>query len=710
MLRKVLQACLLGLVAGALALALWFTGNLRGLEAICWGLRVSVFAKPAPSTERIKVVLVDQASLDWGAKEQGWSWPWPRQVYKPITDFCTRAGARAVAFDLLFSEPSVYGVDDDVALGNAFTSMPSVAAVFLGHQAAQQRQWPDFAARRTWLDSRDPAMAERLAEPGAAFPVPEVATNAAWLANVKDSPDPDGIFRRAGLFRVFDSVPLPSLGLGAFLAGEPAGTRCTLDGGWFTVGSRRLPVDSQGRLILRYRGPSGMHGIHDATGKPASLGAAAIIQSELRLEEGGTPVVDPSVLRDCYVLIGVSAPALKDQRPSPIAGDYPGVEIHATLLDNILAADPLRDASPLAAAAGSFLLVLAAALGILCSRNAGQNVAVFVLYTLAIVALGFGAYPMGWWWPMAPSAVGGALALVGGVVWNYATEGRQKRFIKSAFNQYVGPSVLDELVAHPEKLTLGGEKRELTMFFSDLEKFSGFSERLAPPQLIELLNVYLTDMGAILKEEGAYLDKFVGDAIVAFWNAPVRQADHAARAVRAALRCQRRCAEMRAEWESRFGAVVRTRIGLNTGEVVVGNMGSLDKFNYTMLGDAANAASRLEGANKAFGTFTMVAEATWRQIDGAVAGRELGSLTVVGRKQPLRVFEPLVLRGESLPGWVAEFESGLEACRARDWNTALAHFEALNDDPASRVYAARCRELVTGARVDWDGVWTLTEK
>ncbi len=698
--RKWQQALWLGGISGLLALGLWIGGQLQGLEALLWRWRVERFASDAPTSERIKVILLDQASLDWGDRQQGWSWPWPRQVYAPIIDFCRRGGARSIAFDVLFTEASMYGVEDDALLGQAFAGQPAALAVFLGRQTAQQTTWPDFAPRPDWLQAPlSPALQEILSEPAAAFPVPEIAAQVAWPANVKDDPDPDGIFRRATLLRVFDGVPVPSLGLAAWLAGGGGGG--VLADGWFRYGDRRVPVDDRGRVILRYRGPSGTH---------QSLRAAAVIRSELQILSGETPELDPATVHDCHVLFGFSAPGLKDLRATPLSGDYPGVEIHATLLDNLLAGDPLRDTPAPVNAAGVLVLSGLAGYGILRARNARQNGIGFVAAGTVLAAAGLATYAAGWWWPMAPPTLGVILAMVGAVVWNYATEGRQKRFIKSAFNQYVGPAVLDELVAHPEKLTLGGEKRELTMFFSDLEKFSTFSERLAPPQLIELLNAYLTEMGAILKEEGAYLDKFIGDAIVAFWNAPVPQADHAARAVRAALRCQRRGAELRTAWEGQFGAVVRTRIGINSGEVVVGNMGSQDKFNYTMLGDAANAAARLEGANKSFGSYTLIAEATWKQIGDAVRGRELGAITVVGRRQAMRVFEPLVLGDEPLPPWVATFEAALAACRERRWTDALAGFEALPDDPAARIYAARCRELVAGTLADWDGVWALTEK
>ncbi|HEY8241455.1 MAG TPA: adenylate/guanylate cyclase domain-containing protein, partial [Kiritimatiellia bacterium] len=304
-----------------------------------------------------------------------------------------------------------------------------------------------------------------------------------------------------------------------------------------------------------------------------------------------------------------------------------------------------------------------------------------------------------------------ALSLVSGIVLSYATEGRQKRFIRSAFNQYVGEEVLDEMTRDPSKLRLGGEKKEITMFFSDLEKFSSFSERLDPPRLIELLNVYLTEMGEVIKQEtGGYLDKFVGDAIVAFWNGPVAQPDHAARAVRAAILCQRRLAEKRDEWASQYNAVLKMRIGIGTGEVVVGNMGSRDKFNYTMLGDAANASSRLEGSNKAFGTYTMVSDVTWAQAQGAALGRELAAIRVVGRKTPVKVYEPMGLAGETLPAWVPKFEQGVALCREQKWKEARAIFEGIPDDPPSKVYAQRCRDLASGVLKEWDGVWNLTEK
>ena len=339
--KKPVQALLIGAVASAVAISLWLSKSLDGFENTSWIWRVRTFDKPSPATDQIKLILLDQASLDWGAQENGLSWPWPRQVYGPIIDFCVRGGAKAIAFDVLYTEPSAYGVEDDVALGDAAKRAGIfIAAVFLGEQAEQAKTWPEGTPEPT-VDIQV-GNAATITESGAAFPVPELATNAAMLANVKDVPDDDGVFRRAGLAREFDGRALPSLGLAAYLKANPV--RVSLGTGSASIGDILVPTDSEHRAILRFRGPSGTH---------QTFSAAAVLQSELRIQEGGTPAIDPSVFRDAYVLFGFSAPGLKDLRPTPIAGDYPGVEIHATFLDNLLERDFLADAPKLPVALAS---------------------------------------------------------------------------------------------------------------------------------------------------------------------------------------------------------------------------------------------------------------------------------------------------------------------------------------------------------------------
>ena len=693
--------------------ALETAGWLDRPEYVTWSWRVRAGARPAAVTDDIRIILIDQPSLDWARRENKLSWPWPRGVYAPILDFCNRAGARGVAFDIIFTEPSFMGVADDAELGAAVARTETFAGgVFLGDDLdLESARWPEdvprpwqrFDGLKEWLAAAG-AGTGAVAR-GAAFPIPDVATNALVLGNVRDVPDADGVFRRVSMFRVFDGEAVPSLGMAAWLASariheQPTGVR--LERGGLVAGDRRVPVDDTGRAILRFRGPSGTH---------RAYGAAGILQSELQLAEGATnPVVHPSELRGKYVFVGASAPGLMDLRPTPISRVYPGVEIHATALDNLLAGDFIRPFPPAAsvacAAAFALLLALAAVFG----RKAWHlGVAIAAAFLLPLAA-GFALYGSGWWFPVVLQTLAAALAVAGGALYNYSTEGRQKAFIKQAFRHYLGPAVIEQILDDPARLRLGGERRSLTIFFSDIEKFSSFSERLDPTDLTALLNEYLTEMGQVILAEGGYVDKYIGDAIVAFWNAPLGQEDHAVRAIRTALACQRRLAERRAEWAERYGATVKMRIGLNTGEVIVGNMGSDERFNYTILGDAANLASRLEGANKAFGSYVMAADAVRASAGDGFVWRKLGRLRVVGRQTPVDVFEPLGAAGGPSPAWLDAYHAALSAFEAGRFGEAETAFRAIEGDAVSARHADRCARLRASPPETWDGVIGLTEK
>jgi len=719
--RKTLLGVVIGSGAALMALLLWLLGTLERLEYATWAWRVASLARPGPATPRIKLILLDQASLDWGKETNGWSWPWPRQVYAPIIDFCRRGGARAVIFDVLYTEPSLYGVADDRLLAASVQQAPAfVAALALGNETGGEDSWPPAIPHRSLsLDSTDQellqAVLHHLTASHCTFPIPDIAAGATLLGNVMDDPDSDGIFRRAHLIRVFDGRAIPSLGLGGYLAGggsETAGSetpdtfrqRVSLADGYLQVDRYRCPLDPNQRVILRYRGPSGTH---------EAYSAAAVIQSEMRLrEEAGPPPVlrDATVFKDCYVLFGFSAPGLMDLRPTPVSRVFPGVEIHATVLDNLLSADFLQDVPRSVVGAIMLLLSLLSTLSLVHSRKARHSALVFGAFLPVPLVLGIAAYEAGFWMPVAAPQIAVTVAMIGALGLNYATEGRQKAFYRHAFKHYLSPVVIDRLLEEPSRLKLGGERRELSIFFSDLQGFSSISERLDPHTLTALLNDYLTDMTDIILEEEGTIDKYEGDAIIAFWNAPLAQPDHALRACRAAVRCQQKLRERQPEFRERAGTPFRMRIGINTGLVVVGNMGSRQRFDYTVLGDAANLASRLEGANKAFGTDTMVAESTWLQTNGTLPGRELGRLRVVGRQTPVRVFEPL------LPGhsWSTErleaFHRALAWCYEGHWADALAIFSDLADDPVAGVYAERCRELLEDSKAGWDGVWNLTQK
>lgn len=714
--RKLAGGILLGAAAALASLIIWHTGMLDRMEYATWSWREQFFAKPGPATGEIKLILLDQQSLDWGKNVNGLSWPWPREVYCPIIDFCVRHGARAVMFDVLYSEPSVYGVDDDRALGEAIARAPFfVGSLCLHHDAGSSTTWPADIPDRFPVDLagvRDPGCSlyiDRITRGSATFPVAEVACRAAALANVIEDPDLDGVFRRANLFRIFDGKFVPSMGLASFgmaCAKKDAAGSSALSGrfenGRVKICGRTIPVDREGKLILRFRGPSGTF---------KAYSAAAVIESELLAGAGGKESIeDGDSFRDAFVLLGFSAPGLVDLRPTPLSNICPGVEIHATLLDNLLTGDFLRDAPKIAVVLSTALLAILAAISvIMMATSAWHSLLGFVFFAPLPAAIGFAAYPIGYWWPIIVLENAVLAALTGAIVLNYATEGRRKAFIKKAFRHYLSPAVIERILEDPSQLKLGGERKELTILFSDIEGFSTISEKLDPETLTSFLNIFLSDMTDIILDEGGTLDKYEGDAIIAFWNAPLDQADHAARACRAALRCQRKIADRQEEYSRMAGGCVRMRIGINTGTVVVGNMGSANRFDYTVLGDAANLASRLEGANKFFGTLVMISEDTWRKTAGGFTGRKIGYIRVVGRGTPVQVYE-LTGTEDSERTTDREFDRAVSCCLDKKWLEALDYFQGRAEDPVAKLYCDRCRLVIEDPGKDWDGVWNLDRK
>ena len=729
--KKIALGALVGLGGAAVAIALWLAGALEPFELKTWDARARLLARPGPATGEIVLILLDQGSLDWGAEALGLPWPWPRETYAAVTRFCERAGARALAFDVLYTESSGYGVYDDESFAAATRDFGRVAAsLFLSEQTGSATQWPQ-GIPRTALDPEGleawqaRGVAGALAFTRASFPIPELAENVRVLGNVNltRAADADGVYRRAPLFGVFDGTAVPTLGLGAYLAADPGALTLRLGRGSVTVGrrdaggqdagapdagrdpgEREIPVDRAGSLLLRYRGPLEVYRL---------LSAAAVIQSELQAAAGEAPTIDPEILRDRYVLFGFSAPGLFDLRSSPVSGTYPGVGVHATLLDNLLSEDFARDVPLWATLLLVIALTMGAGIASLNTSGVGRSVALYALFLGLPLGLSLGGYALGRWLPLLVLEAGAVTTLVSGGLVNYATEGRQKRYLKSAFRQYLSPTVIEQLIAHPERLKLGGERRDLSIFFSDLQGFTGISEALTPEELTALLNDYLSAMTDIIQDEGGTIDKYEGDAIIAFWNAPVAQADHPLRAVRAALRCQRRLGELRPAFRQRAGKDLLMRIGLNTGPAVVGNMGSHSRFDYTMLGDAVNLAARLEGINKQFRTYTMVSAATVERLEGAFPVRELARVGVVGRKEPVTVYEPMLPEESSArQGLLESFAPALAAFYAGRFAEAEELFaRTAAEDPPAAAYVEKCRELrLQAPEGPWGGVWIMTSK
>jgi adenylate cyclase len=318
------------------------------------------------------------------------------------------------------------------------------------------------------------------------------------------------------------------------------------------------------------------------------------------------------------------------------------------------------------------------------------------------------------WVDLVAPVFAAAGAFVAAALLSYGVEGRQRRFIKSAFRHYLSPQVIDRVLDDPTLLRLGGERREISAFFSDVAGFTSISEQLSPEELVALLNAYLSEMTDIILGLGGTLDKYEGDAIIAFWNAPVDQPDHALRACQAAIRCQRKLDERREEFRRKYGHEVRMRVGLNSGPAVVGNMGSERRFDYTAMGDTMNLASRLEGAGKVYGVSILASEETERRVRQEILAREIDLIRVVGKAQPVRIYE-LIGERAALPAGETEkvlrFGQAVAAYRARRFAEAETSFAAMAGDPVAALYAERARRAAAGPPpADWDGVHVLDRK
>ncbi len=728
--RRQLWAAAIGLGSGFLGLATLNQGWLSPLENLLWDARAIQLARPAPDDVQVALILVDDSSLeilrqrDNGITEREWCWPWPREALAVIADFCQRAGARGLIFDLQLSDENCRQERGDVFAGSRGASLPKIMGVLPTARDSAPAAWPAEITGSRFMLRRSPGAALQRVFEHAAFPVTRVANAAAALGHIHGAEEP---VRRVRPVTLFQEHALPILGLAAYGIEYAGGEQVLihLAAGQLTIGDRQVPLDAEGRAVLRYRKPRtwAPDDAEDAEDDPhprlyPALSAAGIIESEVRSKashnRGGPEIypdaqVDADMLRGRWVIYGVSAKGLHDLHHTPVSATVHGAEIQATVLDNLLEDDFIRQV-PLRV---TYLAIFAAAFlgsGItFAARRAWHLAAAFAVVPALAAVAGWAGYAHGYWWRVAEPALFGLLALIAAALVSYLVEGRQRRFLEQAFSHYLSPTVVRRLIDDPTRLALGGERRELTMFFSDLEGFSTFSERLDPTELTRLLNDVLSEMTDILMEEEGTLDKYQGDAIVAFWNAPLSQSDHPRRACRAALACQRRLAEIGPRYRRLWGVDLRMRIGIHTGPVVVGNLGSRTRFDYTVIGDAANLASRLEGANKAFGTATMVSRDTWERASGEVAGRELGEIVVVGRETPVRVFEPLALKSEPKSRLLSTSEAALERFRQGQNMEALALFETLAVDPWARTWADRLREIAR-SRERWDGIWRLTSK
>jgi adenylate cyclase len=480
------------------------------------------------------------------------------------------------------------------------------------------------------------------------------------------------------------------------------------------IAAGQLPADAVTTpFLLHYYGP---HKTDDGRYTFRYVSAAAAIAAAIGEEGSG---VDPALFKDKVVLVGAITAGTYDVKSSPLSALCPGVEVHATAIENLKSEQRVIAAGTPAMAAVAFGGALVAAIVVLIPRRITLKLLGGLLAAAAVVGVGVLLFSGAriYWLPLAVPLLAILLSTVGAFAWSYFTEDRQRRMILKALAQYVSPAVADRIARDPTQVNLGGERRDMTVMFTDLKNFTNMTESMQVEDLTRMINYYFREMSDVILKVDGTVDKYIGDAIMSFWNAPVEQADHALLACRAALGMQQREREIRPELEKLGAKDLLTRIGLNSGTMAVGNMGSERKLNYTVLGDSVNFASRLEGANKFYGTQILMAESTANLVRDHVVVRQVDVLRVKGKKQPMAVFE-LMGEGAAADGMksLAErYGRAFSLYRGQQWEPAEAELTALlaehpNDGPATTLMARIATFRKEPPPAEWDGVYEAKDK
>ncbi|MCL1930882.1 MAG: adenylate/guanylate cyclase domain-containing protein, partial [Treponema sp.] len=601
--KKLAAPVFIALIFAAVSLLHLF-GAFNHLEYKSYDFRARFFAHSARPSDDIIVILINQDSIDWAQRERGWGWPWPRTAYAELLDYLNLGGAESVAFDIIFSEPSMYGADDDEAFVRAAQEYGrAVQGVFFSSQSGNTRSWPPESNVPLFEPADFGAFIGQFSVGGsgnelngAQLPIKGLRDSAAALGALTGIPDSDGIIRRMRLFTQFDGRAVPGFGPALLLAsGHSPHINLDSKNNCIRWGNYVIPVDKKGASLLRFRGDLSRY---------VPFYVKDVFVSAEAYRRGAEPLYPPEDFSGCHVFLGVYAPGLFDIFSTPISSLYPGIGGHITMLDNILRGDFIRESRQWVNLLILFAAISFTVIACLFSNRVLVPVGAALLALAGIIAAAFIAYNQSnLWLPIITPSIGIAAALIGVTLYNYATEGSQKRFIKSAFSQYLSPKVIERIIADPSQLKLGGEKREMTAIFTDVRSFSTISEALGDPQkLVELLNHYLTRMSNIILDNQGTIDKYEGDAIIAFFGAPVHLPSHAALACRSAVMMKKAEADINREALEHgliTGAVLEamvkkgiltgvddpypmfTRLGINTGDMVVGNMGTPNKMDYT---------------------------------------------------------------------------------------------------------------------------------
>jgi len=736
--------------------------GLHGLEGKATDLQFQLRGPRTPHPDVIVVEVDEKSAQKYGL------WPWPRDRVAKGLRHLHEAGAKAVGLDMVFTDEifpegkldaqtvaalealvdrpprelqprlatyrsfleSQKKPSPDEALAAAFAAAPEVVQGVVAYPAEDRIYFQNLEAQQAEL--LRPHLIQQLygKTPGSVFEAADARTVASWknhsaqtplpilarasvrLGHFSMAPDPDGVLRRLGPFASLEGPGglLPHLTLQVAATFWDARVEPVFDPELTRLTGARLvsasgashwvPLQlSEQFTLINHAGPRSVF---------PTISFADVVDNTF----------DKEKVRGKAMLMGVTLIGNFDQRVTPFSGFEPGVFTNASFLSNILAGDFLT--RPPAMRLLELLFMVAASLFLAVSLprvgfswKLGLIAGVLASWMAVDQLVFLNGHQAATVIPIAHTL----LSSFGIVFLGYLSVDREKVQLRGAFQHYLNESVMESMLQNPEKLKLGGEKKEMTVLFSDIRGFTTLSERMTPEALVKFINAYLTPMTRIVFEEGGTLDKYIGDALMAFWGAPVDQPDHALRACRASIRFLDALNLLKQGWKEEELPDIDIGVGINSGPMIVGNMGSDIRFDYTVMGDSVNLASRLEGTNKEYGTRILISENTYALVQGQVNARRLGAVRVKGKKKPVGIYE---LRG-AMPatGQEAEtvrtFEAAVDAYTQQRFVDAERGFQAVleqwREDPPSLRYLEEIAVFkVRPPETGWDGVYTATTK
>jgi adenylate cyclase len=614
----------------AVALSCLYVANFRFFEMLeekTLDMRFAVRGKIAPGSETVIAAIDEQSIKNLGR------FPWPRSVWGRVVDRLTEEGAKVIVFDVFFSETENVESDDLFQQSIRKSNRVILPTVF---DLVETDKGSGFTDRK--LDFMTPSAYAVIKNNDQPFrPItgkmvlPTLARFSVFaksLAHINMLPDRDGTLRWEMLAIQYHNDFYAPIGLQAarlYLGLKPE--ELSLDyAGNVRLGNITIPTDEYGRMLINYRGPNRtftVFSVSDILDRTTPQGA----------------------FKDKIVLIGATAIGIFDLRVTPFSTNMAGIEKHASVVDNILRKDFLKRSET---AVLALVFVFAILFGLVLPRlGAGAGAALFL--SLFVGYLGFVYYVFaakGIWFNLVYPASALLFGYTSQTAYRFFTEERRARDIRKMFSSYVSKRIVDELIRDPSKAKLGGDRKEITVLFSDIRGFTSFSEQHQPEEVVSLLNEYLGAMTNIVFEHEGTLDKFIGDAIMALWGAPVGQPDHAERACRCALAMIEKLKELQAKWAAEGKYVIDIGIGINTGDMVVGNMGAEGKkMDYTVIGDNVNLGARLESLTRQYNSHIIISEFTYAKVKEVVEARALGSVTVKGKQQPVVVYDLVGMKG-----------------------------------------------------------------